>query len=338
MQETQYEPPVAKNPTVSDIHQFVENAKRHLLDPQREEIEGERVQCCRAQRSPRQGEMPRDKMGGSSDEFSEAAQRPRRSLTISALLASAALNAVCLTLLMHEEMGSVHAPHASALVQTVPMMEAVIRQRARPAEEHLRRMQARASAAVLQKKSSAAKALRSKGLRGRNTATAPRAGRRSTAKGGRFNLQTLHKEMTRDQRLDHSGAKPSANLEGVQQLSGVHAEAQFNWEGTTFGHLEPRLANATEPAKEAEDGDAAPEFIKDAPPAALSFTGKDCSPTEIIGGTGVPNPYDAVFPKELNQITIEAWVKDCNLIDFNGYVGLHDVRSAPVGLPPLSGC
>ena len=98
-------------------------------------------------------------------------------------------------------------------------------------------------------------------------------------------------------------------------------------QGTTFGRLEPRLANENEPEEEEED--AEPEFIEDAPPGALSFTGKDCSPTEIIGGVGVANPYDAVFPEELNQITIEAWVKDCNLMDFNGYIGLHDVRNAP---------
>lgn len=140
-------------------------------------------------------------------------------------------------------------------------------------------------------------------------------------------MRTLDKEMKRDQLLDHAGAKPSADLEGVQQLSGVHAEAQFNWQGTTFGRLEPRLANATEPDEEEEEKE--PVFMEDAGPAAMSFTGKDCAPAEIIGGKGVANPYDAVFPEEMNQITIEAWVKDCNLVDFNGYIGLHDVRNAP---------
>ena len=246
------------------------------------------------------------------------ARRSTCSLTASALVVSAALNAACFTLLVHDGLGGGGAaPRRTVLVQTLPMMEAALRQRARPAEEQLRRMQARARPAA------PAPARGSKARGGSQREVKPAA-----PAAGRFSLRTLDKEMQRDQKLDHAAPKPSETLEGAQQLSGVHAEAQFNWEGTTFGRLEPRIANATEPEEEEEDPE--PEFMEDAPPGALSFTGKDCSPTEIIGGPGVPNPYDAVFPEELNLITIEAWVKDCNLIDFNGYIGLHDVRNAPV--------
>jgi len=246
------------------------------------------------------------------------ARRSTCSLTASALVVSAALNAACLTLLVHSGLGAGGgAPRRTALAQTLPMMEAALRQRARPAEEQLRRMQARAKPAA------PARARGSK-ARGQSQSTV----KPPSPASGRFSLRTLDKEMKRDQKLDHAAPKPSSTLEGAQQLSGVHAEAQFNWQGTTFGRLEPRIANETEPEEAEEDPE--PEFMEDAPPGALSFTGKDCSPTEIIGGTGVPNPYDAVFPEELNQITIEAWVKDCNLIDFNGYIGLHDVRNAPV--------
>jgi hypothetical protein len=241
-------------------------------------------------------------------------RRPlRESLTLPVLLASVALNAACFTLLVNEELGR-GEPRPAELVQTVGMMEQAIRQRARPAEAKLQYMQKRARPARQGQPPS------------RQAGGGSAQSRRARARPGRFSLRTLDGEMSRDQILDHAAPKPSATLEGMQQLSGVHAEAQFNFEGTTFGRLEPRLANATEPEEEEEKG---PVFMEDAPPGTLEFGGKDCSPTEIIGGVGVPNPYDALFPEEFNQITIEAWVKDCNLMDFNGYIGLHDVRNAP---------
>jgi len=262
-------------------------------------------------------------------------RRSRRSLhglTLPALLASVALNAACFLLVVNEEMGGA-APRPGELVQTLPMMEAAIRQRARPAEAKLRHMQARATRAALQGQPPAA-AADARGTaaarRGRRAARsgAPAAAAPRKARPGRFSLRTLDREMSRDQKLDHAAPKASASLEGTQQLSGVHAEAQFNFEGTTWGRLEPRIANETEP-EEADEEPAEPVFMEDAPPGALSFSGKDCTPTEILGGPGVANPYDATFPEEINQITIEAWVKDCNLMDFNGYIGLHDVRNAP---------
>ena len=244
-------------------------------------------------------------------------------------MASAALNAACFTSLVGEELGRSTQP--AVLVQTVPMMEAAIRQRARPAEAQLKNMQVRAIAAAQQ-----GKVERKRAAAGKSLDSAPSMPRASVAsnrkpKAGRFSLRTLDKEMQRDQKLDHT-LKASPQMEGAQQLSGVHAEAQFNFEGTTFGRLEPRLANETEPEEEEEEADSEPVFMEDAPPGALSFGGKDCTPTEILGGPGVANPYDATFPAEFNQITIEAWVKDCNLMDFNGYIGLHDVRNAPVRL------
>jgi hypothetical protein len=231
--------------------------------------------------------MP-DEMSSLAEGYAQD-RRSRRtpcSLTISALMASAALNAACFTLLINEEVSlpgnSVQRP--SVLVQSLPKMELAIRQRARTAEAQLRHMQARATKAAKH--------------------STPLTKASGKGKQRRFSLRTLDREMKRDKALDHS-THPSPTLEGVQQLSGVHAEAQFNFQGTTFGRLEPRiLENGTE----TEEEDKGPVFMENAPPGAMSFGGKDCSPTEIIGGVGVPNPYDALFPPQMNQITIEAWV------------------------------
>ncbi|EKX37625.1 hypothetical protein GUITHDRAFT_144895 [Guillardia theta CCMP2712] len=111
-----------------------------------------------------------------------------------------------------------------------------------------------------------------------------------------------------------------------QALSGVHAEIQFNWQGVAFGQPTPRLANETD-SEEAEEPEPARE--ENAPPNVMRFTGSDCTPAVVIGKGGVA-PWEDTFPKgPLNQITVEAWVKDCELQDFGGYLGVIDVTNKP---------
>eukprot|EP00960_Hanusia_phi_P062367 765124-Hanusia_phi.AAC.2 len=110
-----------------------------------------------------------------------------------------------------------------------------------------------------------------------------------------------------------------------QALSGVHAEIQFSWQGVAFGQPMPRLANETDE----DDDEQEPVRDQNAPPNVMRFTGSDCTPAVVIGKGGAA-PWEDTFPKgPLNQITVEAWVKDCQLQDFGGYLGVIDVTNKP---------
>jgi hypothetical protein len=133
-------------------------------------------------------------------------------------------------------------------------------------------------------------------------------------------------------RLDHP----------TQKLSGVHAEIQFNAGHASFGEgaLVPKLRNETE---EQMQEAAAPEPTPAPEPAtqdAMQYGGTYCSASYVVSGVGVPHPWEDTVPKPLNQVSVEAWVKDCSMSAvrlFLHLLQLHPRRAERLSHPAAVG-